>query len=185
MPGVKGQRSGGANRISSQLHVLRGTFRGDRHGAADIPDLPKEIPKPRKPLTGEAKAEWERVVAELEAAKSIATIDGSRLYQYVSLFAEVEDIKAQAAVTKSLLNRAKGAIRKLDGLELIQALESIVKLQQLVVRQTSQLRQGRMSLRQYINDLGMTPVARHGKVPAGGEKPKSAVDRFRAGGGVG
>lgn len=182
MAGVKGQRSGGHNRMSTQLHVLRGTFRKDRHGAADAPEPPKQIPTPRKALTGEAKAEWDRVVADLEAAQTIATIDGGRLFQYVHLFAEVEAVKEQAATTQALLKTAKRAVKGLDGVALLQALEQIVKLQQLAVRQTNQLRQGRMAARQFLNDLGLTPVARHGKSSPAPERPKSRLEQFRAGG---
>lgn len=187
MPGVKGQRSGGHNRVSGHLHILRGTFRKDRHGdpdaAAAAAALPKDLPTPRKPLKGEAKQEWDRVVAELEAAKAIASIDGGRLYQYVNLFAEVETIKAHALVTQQLIAQAKKAIKSLRDEAFVQALEQVVRLQQLAVRQTSQLRQGRMSLRQYLNDLGLTPVARHGKQPQsnGGQKPASRVQSFMAG----
>lgn len=182
MAGVKGQ-SGGHNKKSAHLHVLQGTFRSDRHGdkEAAIP-VPAGKPEPRKTLTGEAKAEWDRVCADLEQVGALALIDGGRLYQYVNLFAEVEGIHASAETTVALIKKARKATAKLDGLELLQAIEQLVKLQQLAVRQTNQLRQGRMALRQYLNDLGLTPVARHGKVPVGGSKPKSAVERFRSGG---
>lgn len=190
MAGVKGQKSGGHNRLSAEAHILRGTFRRDRHGPR-----PEEVdlsaksnlsakssvkPTPRKPLKGEAKAEWDRVVAELEDIGQLALIDAGRLFQYVSLFAEVEAISANQVVTEELIKKARKAMNGLDGLELLQAVEQVVKLQQLVVRQTNQLRQGRMALRQYLNDLGLTPVARHGKVgTAPAAKPKSTMDRYR------
>lgn len=183
MPGVKGQKSGGANRKSADLHLLQGTWRADRHGATEnIPDPPPVgRPEPRKPLTGEALAEWDRTIVDLEGANALALIDAGRLYQYVHLFAEVEAIHSSAETTRILIGKARTALDQLEGPELIQAMEQVVKLQQLAVRQVNQLRQGRMALRQYLNDFGMTPVARHGKVPKSADKPKSSVDRFRAG----
>ena len=178
MSGVKGQRSGGHNRKSAHLHVLQGTFRAHRHGSADVPRPPAGQPTPRKALAGDAKQEWARVTKELEDAGALAEIDAGRLYQYVSLFAEVEAIKIQATTTQMLLTKAKRAIRGLEGAELLQAIEQLVKLQQIAVRQTTQLRQGHMAIRQYLNDFGMTPVARHGKLS--GEAPKSKLDQFRA-----
>jgi len=178
MSGVKGQRSGGHNRKSARLHVLQGTFRSDRHGSAEVPAPPAGKPEPRIALAGLAKAEWARITKELEDAGALAMTDGPRLYEYVNLFAEVEAIKTQSATTQMLIGKAKKALKGLNGLELLQAVEQIVKLQQLAVRQTTQLRQGRMALRQYINDFGLTPVARHGKAQAG--NPKNRVDQFRA-----
>lgn len=193
MAGVKGQRSGGHNKKSVELHLLRGTFRKDRHGArpdgADLSaksslaaksETPSVKPTPRKPLKGEAKDEWDRVVADLEEVGGLALIDGGRLYQYVNLFAEVEGIYESAETTQALIKKARKALNGLEGMDLLQAVEQVVKLQQLAVRQTNQLRQGRMAVRQYLNDLGLTPVARHGKVgQAPLAKPKSTMDRYK------
>lgn len=187
MSGVRGQRSGGHNKKSAHLHLLRGTFRRDRHGdpeAAAVPPVAAAVPKPRKTLNGEAKREWDRVVADLTESNGLAHIDGGRLFQYVNLFAEVEAIREQSSMTQHLLKKAKKAMAKLDGIELLQAMEQVVKLQQLAVRQTGQLRQGRMALRQYLNDLGLTPVQRHGKSGAGTSSPpaKSRLQTFKSGG---
>lgn len=193
MAGVKGQRSGGHNKKSVELHLLKGTFRKDRHGPrpdslnlsakSDLSakSQPTSVkPTPRKPLKGAAKEEWDRVIADLEEVGGLALIDGGRLYQYVNLFAEVEGIHHSQTTTQALIAKARKALNGLEGADLLQAVEQVVKLQQLSVRQTNQLRQGRMALRQYLNDLGLTPVARHGKVghtPVG--KPKSTMDRYK------
>lgn len=182
MAGVKGQRSGGHNRKPTQLHVLRGTFRKDRHGDTTSPDPAKGKPPVPKGLVGEAKAEWERMVARLEEAKTLSIVDDAALYQYVNLYAETEAIKGQAAGVAKLITEAKTAVKGLEGIDLIQAIEKILELQKLQVRMTTQLRQGHMAIRQYLVEFGMTPAARSRvKLPAGAEKPKSRIEQFMAG----
>lgn len=196
MAGVKG-RSGGRNRKSTQLHIIAGTFRQDRHGDGETPEPPKGDPKPPLPLAGEAKAEWDRMVERLKASHTLATVDDGALYQYVQLHAETEGIKADTnrarkdlAAARKLSATLKRTAQKLEGAELIDAIDKIVQVQDKVVRlhlliakETQQLRMGHMALRIYLVEFGMTPAARSRvKVPAGREKPKSAVEQWKMGG---
>lgn len=165
------KNSGGHNAKGSQFHVLSGTFRADRHAGHESPDPPKGIPEPPKKLTGEARAEWDRMVARLQEAKTISIVDDAALYQYVRLFAEVETIQVDHLALRKLTETLKRAIRKLNGSELVAAVGEIVKLQQILAKHTVQLRQGHMAVRQYLVEFGMTPSAR-GRVKV----PKGKVD---------
>lgn len=163
--------SGGHNRKASHLHVLDGTYRRDRHADAETPDPPQATPTAPKKLAGEAKAEWDRMVARMVTAKTVTTVDDAALYQYVQLFAETERIKSDHAETRSLRDALKKtAVSKLNGAELVEAIGHIVKLQQMLAKETTQLRQQRMAIRQYLVEFGMTPSAR-GRVKTTNKKP--------------
>lgn len=173
MPGTK--NSGGHNRRSRDFHLVHGTFREDRgHADADFIDPPKGVPDVPKHLAGAAKAEWARMVDRLETAKTLSKIDDAALYQYVQLFAETEAIREDHAQLRKLTKELRSAILKsqLAGSELIEAIGKIVVLQQLSQKQSIQLRQGHMGMRQWLVEFGMTPAARNRvKVPKTGALP--------------
>ena len=156
--------SGGRNKKSLAEHALDGTGRKDRGTSSTTSgggELPPEPPKGRPPvpagLSGHALDEWDRMVTRLEAAQTLSIVDDAALYQYCSLFGEteatqdarrnvaalLEELQATASVTKEPVDVA-----------------TIVKLQQLEMKYTTQLRQGRMALRAYLVEFGMTPSAR-------------------------
>lgn len=178
MPGTS--NSGGRNAKSAQIHVVQGTFRKDRHGAAPAPEPPKGTPIPPRPLKGEAQAEWDRMVARLEESKTLSIVDDAALYQYVQLHAETEEIKADNARVRALSAQLKRAIKNLDGMELVEAIDKIVSLQHILAGQVRQLRQGHMALRQYLVEFGMTPTSRSRVKVSGGQKAASKLDQFMA-----
>lgn len=168
--------SGGRNRKTSQEHRSRGTYRGDRHGAGESPTVPVGVPSPPKDLDGEARAEWERTVQRLQVMGTIATVDDAALFQYVSLFAETEAIAVKQAHTSELIDKLEDAItgdgerRGLEDADLVMAIQQIAKLKQLEASATTNIRQGRMALRQYLVEFGLTPASRSKVlVPAKGE----------------
>ncbi len=61
------------------LLKLRGAYRGDRHGDRAEPALPAGAPSCPTWLDAEAKAEWKRQVAGLEAAGLVAKVDRALL----------------------------------------------------------------------------------------------------------
>jgi P27 family predicted phage terminase small subunit len=180
MAGVPG-RSGGRNAKPVQVHQLHGTFRADRHEGIEHPAPPSSAPESPIQLTGEAKAEWTRMVDRLSTSKVLTKVDDAALYQYVQLFAETEAIKADNAKIRKLSADLKRAIRELEGVELVQAVGEVVKLQQVLAKQTTQLRQGHMAIRQYLVEFGLTPAARSRvRVADDKEKPKSALETLQA-----
>src|SRR5437660_260409 len=106
MPGTA--NSGGRNARTPEEHRQRGTFRKNLHGGYECPEHPAGKPVPPKELTGDAAAEWDRMIARLEQAKTLSTIDDAALYQYVQLFAEVESIAATHARLEALSRRLQG-----------------------------------------------------------------------------
>jgi P27 family predicted phage terminase small subunit len=169
MPGTS--HSGGRNRKSAKQHRLEGTFQKVRHGAAATGGDPPDPPAGRPPipigLIGPALEEWTRMVQRLEDAKTISKVDDAVLYQYCCLFAETEAIAVSHRTNVALVEKLQTAIDKLkDGEQIVRAIESIVQLKKLEVKQTTLLRAGHMAIRQYLVELGMTPAARSRVKPA-------------------
>jgi len=159
MPGTS--QSGGRNQKSAAQHRLEGTFQASRHaGGMAMADPPKGRPTRPKGLRGAARAEWTRMVARLEAARILSTVDDGVLYQYCCLFAETEGILASRRTNIALVAKLKNAMRKLRGEDLVDAITQIVQLKKLESKTTTQLRQGHLALRSYLVEFGMTPAAR-------------------------
>lgn len=151
--------SGGRNKKSLAEHALDGTGRKDRGTSGG--ELPPEPPKGRPPvpigLSGVALEEWDRMVTRLEAAQTLSIVDDAALYQYCSLYRETEETQDARDDNAGLIAALQAAIaRKDEGVDISQ----IVKLRQLEMKYTTQLRQGRMALRSYLVEFGMTPSAR-------------------------
>lgn len=160
------------------MHVLTGTFRGDRHGGGDAPEPPKGRPEAPKGLSVVARAEWDRMVERLEASGTLTLSDDGALYQYVQLFAETERIHERSAENGRLAKRLLRSVVKLNGDSLVDAVKAIVHLRSLEAKDSRDLRQGHLALRGYLVEFGMTPAARSRvKLPA--YKPESKTDAYR------
>lgn len=162
MPGVKGQRSGGHNAKTVAQHQLAGTMQKVRHAGIRNPTPSAGVPKSPKKLTGDAKDEWDRMLAELEDMGTLAKTDRAALYQYCQLFGETEAIaqtQQETAATIDLLEEnLHGPAEERENL--LGVVQEITKLRQLEARYTNQIRQGRMGLRTYLVEFGMTPASR-------------------------
>jgi P27 family predicted phage terminase small subunit len=154
------KNSGGRNKKSTQLHILQGTFRKDRHAGDETPAPPVGVPEPPGKLSKVAGAEWDRMVERLQKNRALTIVDDAVLYQYACLFAQVEEQKGATASLRKLSNDLKARAADLDGELLVEAISKIVTLQHLITRNVTQLRQGHMALRQYLVEFGMTPSAR-------------------------
>jgi phage terminase small subunit len=138
----------------------------------DVPEAPAGAPDARD-LTGEARKEWDRMVARLSAVGTLSTIDDAALRRYAKLHAETESLEAEHTRLARLSSRLTKEARRLEGADLVAAIGEIVALQKLGGRLLPQLRQGAMALRQWLVELGMTPAAR-GRVKA--SAPAAAAD---------
>lgn len=202
MAGTKA--SGGRNKKSAALHLLEGTHRTTRHGAADAaraPEPPTGRPDTPSTLSGHALEEWDRMIARLEVNQTLALVDDAALYQYVCLFGETEDTQDRRRETAVLVTTLQAAIAReatrignvspatvaerdtLDTArgELADAVAQVLELQQVIAKQTTQLRQGHMAIRQYLVEFGMTPAARtrvSGGRREGDRPPVNPLDRF-------
>lgn len=179
MAGTK--NSGGRNKQGAKVHVLRGTFRGDRHtNAAVAPPPPKGRPEPPKPLEGDALAEWDRMVRRLEQCGTLAVVDDAALYQYVRLFEETEQHASTKDVVAASTQILEENIGDLRGADLVAAFQEISKMRRLEAGYATQIRQGRMAIRQYLVEFGQTPAARSRVSAPTESQPKSKAAQFRA-----
>jgi len=195
MAGTKS--SGGRNAKSRAAHLVQGTFRKDRHANARHNDPPQGRPRRPKGLSVRARAEWTRMIARLDRARTLSTVDDAALYQYCCLFAETEEIHASRRENATLIKTLLQAIAQFearaaadrgpvdvaldDGSDLADLVAQILTLKQLDAKQRTQLRQGHMAIRQYLVEFGMTPAAR-GRVTASASREPATtanpLDRF-------
>jgi phage terminase small subunit len=80
MSGVKGQRSGGHNRLSVDSHRLRGTLRGDRHQAQALAiSVPADLPVAPDGLSPASAALWAAILREyaLTSAPSLELLESA------------------------------------------------------------------------------------------------------------
>lgn len=165
MGGAKG-RSGGQNRKSRALHVVQGTFRADRH-AAEAPDPPAGAPTAPGVLSGEAAAEWDRMIARLSTAKVLSTVDGPLLWNYCHVWADACRLQASAdALTSTWYEKVT-----VDG-------AGAEHREPRVHPVFAQLKQYRLALRVLLVEFGLTPLSRN-RVKALGETVP-AVDPRKA-----
>jgi phage terminase small subunit len=154
-------RTGGKNRKSAELHLLRATFRKQRHGQAPIPDhVPRGLPEPPAGLPEAVLQHWHITVAFLEAMGTVSRVDGLVVEQYARLFTETAAIAVTQAETAASVARLEENLSGLEGAELVQCFQEITKLRQLEARYATQIRQGRMAQRQYLIELCLTPASR-------------------------
>jgi phage terminase small subunit len=130
MPGTR--NSGGHNRKSTSLHLLQRSYRADRHGNRETPDVPSGRPEKPATLTGEAAEEWDRTIVRLQIMETLTQVDDAVVYHYCCLFAETEILRRQ--------------------LETVEG-EALVAL-------IGKLGNARNKIRQYLVELGLTPSAR-------------------------
>lgn len=182
MPGTAS--SGGRNRKSAAQHRLQGTYQKARHRGQGAPEPPKGRPVPPKALEGDALAEWDRMVARMEQSRTSSLVDDAALYQYARLWAETEAVSTAQAGTAKLIDAIGEKLVDLVDGDYVETVRQLVSLRQLEAKYMVQIRQGRMALRQYLVEFGMTPSARtRVKVP---DKPDSSdpFAEFEPGGAV-
>lgn len=67
-----------------------------------------EAPEPPEDLTGEARAEWERIVPEIEAAGYLTTLDRGALTRYCKAWGEYCELTQNLAATGKLVRNRNG-----------------------------------------------------------------------------
>jgi P27 family predicted phage terminase small subunit len=155
--------SGGRNRKTRDELQLAGTLRTDRHGSEELtPDPPAGRPTQPDGLGRHALREWTRMVERLEASRTLSIVDDAALYQYCSLYGETEDVQDARLANAAHIETLEATIGHDGGENEQQTARRVLalKLRQLDMKYTTQLRQGRMALRAYLVEFGMTPSAR-------------------------
>lgn len=148
MSGVKGQRSGGHNAKTIARLKLEGTYDPSRHKDIRNPEPPIGAPDPPRPLRGEARAEWDRMVTRLTASKTLSTVDDAVLYRYCQLHAVLEKLQRECDALKSTTVRVKKVLKH----------QTIVELRTHPA--IIQYRQYTNTARQLLVEFGLTPAAR-------------------------
>lgn len=174
MAGVAG-RSGGRNAKTVSEHRLSGTTKPSRHADVVNPSPPVGVPVSPKVLTGDALAEWDRMITRLQLSRTMSKVDDGMLYQHCRLFAETEQLveeKAEAREAVDTLLDSQGDIGKDD---LLAFFQEVGKMTKLAASYDSKLRSNRMALRVSYVEFGLTPASR-GRVKVA-EKP-DALDPF-------
>jgi len=126
------------------------------------------------------------MIRRLTDSKTLSTVDDGALYQYCQLFAETEAIAVTQLETASTIDLLEDNLSgpKEEREDLLQVAQEITKLKQLEARYITQVRQGRMALRGYLVEFGMTPAARSRVkvIPSAKDKddtPKSPLARIQ------
>lgn len=178
---MAGNQNSGRRRLSAATHILRGTFRKDRHGDDATPEPPPGTPKPPVALVGHAKAEWGRVNDSLSKNKTLSAVDAHALFQYCELFGETQELKGDYWRLRKSSAQMLKAVKALAGGELVKALGHVTQMEHEISRLTTKLRQNRLAIKAYLVEFGLTPSARTKvkQIGGGAERPLSKVDQFR------
>ena len=132
--------SGGRNAKTQTQHGLAGTWRRDRHAGRPSPEPPARAPDPRD-LSGEALAEWHRMISRLTALQTLTAVDDAVLTRYCLLHARAARLET-ALSDEPVFSEptAHGERRLHPGF--------------------SQLRAHDQALRQFLTEFGLTPASR-------------------------
>jgi P27 family predicted phage terminase small subunit len=118
------------------------------------------VPEPPAPLSGVAAATWDRLVAMLTEQGTLTIVDGEALFQYCRLFAETEALAAGQRNIAAGIVRLHAIEAESQGAGLVACLHELGTLHALHAKAASQIRQGRLALRVYLVELGLTPASR-------------------------
>lgn len=144
---MAGTANSGRRRKTNALKLLSGSRRPKNAGE---PTYAPAIPPCPDHLHGEARAEWNRIVADPERAKVLTRVDGQVLAQYCLLHADAVAIAA-AKAHKGFAPLVLEPTLDMDG-----GTHMKVKPNPLVTigRQTAQM------LKAYLVEFGWTPASR-------------------------
>ena len=146
MPGTA--HSGGRNKKSVAIHQLTKTFRPDRHHDTS-PEPPSGVPIPPDDLKGEGLEEWHRMVARLSACRTLTLADDAGLVNYCRLHADASRLQdALDALPEPFFEKVS-----VDG-------AGVEHIEPKVHPGFAQLRSYRQALRMFLQEFGLTPVAR-------------------------
>lgn len=177
---MAGTNSAGNNRKARQQHELDGTYRKDRHADLRSPEPQPGPPDEPATLDSLAQEEWRLMLVDLEDMGLLHKVDRSVLYQYCKLYSETERVAQEQSETREsvrILEENVPDVRRDEPGKLVELYSEIVTLRKLISKCTDQLRSGRVAIRQYLVEFGLTPASRGRiKLPAKREE----VDAFSA-----
>jgi len=177
---VAGNSNSGRRKTPVSIHLLRNTFRADRHGEMQ-PAASKGVPTPPNPLVGAARREWDRAIDRLRAAGTLSVVDDGVVYEFCCLRGETESLRKDHIRQRKIAKKLLAAAETLAGQDLVGVISKIASLEQLIGRHVGAMRLQHLAARAFLSELGLTPSSR-GRVSVvggGAEVPRSKVDAFR------
>jgi hypothetical protein len=107
----------------------------------------------------------------------LCKVDLFAVYQHCQLYAETEAVAEQQAEAQAGLRVLEENLGDVEAEDKVALFTQIVALHKIVSKCTDQLRAGRMAIRQYLVEFGLTPASRGRiKLPAKADQ----VDAFTA-----
>ncbi len=174
MPGTAASGGRSTNSKSRRQHELDGTFRKDRHADLKNPEPTPGRPEPPVELDNVAQGEWDRMMWAFEDMGMLHKVDLFAVHQYARLYSETEQVAGQQETMRASLQVLEENIpdvKEMTTQDRLAFFTNIVALQKLVSKCTDQLRSGRMAIRQYLVEFGLTPASRGRiKLPAKAEE---------------
>lgn len=181
MPGTAASGGRSTNSKSRAQHERDGTFRKERHADLRNPEAPTGRPAMPTGLSEAEQGEWDSLMGELEKQGSLVMTDAKVAYQYTKLFCETEDVAEQKAIAAASLRVLEDNLSDVETSDKAALFAHIVKLHATISKCTDQLRSGRMAIRQYLVEMGLTPASRGRiKLPAQKEEKDEFTERQKA-----
>ena len=148
-----GTGSGGRNAKPTRLHVLRGSYRRDRHGQA--PQAPPLVDPPKPPdwLPADGRLEWDRVAPRLVTLGLLTDLDVMALTAYCAAVATWRAASQQVAVEGVTVPTGRG-----DGVTTHPAVRTAQRAELAMLRWSA--------------ELGLTPASR-GRLGVAAPEPGS------------
>lgn len=151
----------GGNRQKSRAdHELDGTFRKDRHGALSSPEPEPGRPEAPAELDSMAQDVWNRLMVAFEDMGTLHKVNAESAFQYSKLWAETERVAEQQSEAQASLKVLEENLSDVAREDKVQLFSQIVTLHKTISKCTDQLRAGRMAIRQYLVEFGLTPASR-------------------------
>lgn len=152
-------RAGRRSKTREELERA-GTFRKDRHSDLTNPEPSSGTPEPPAELGELERSEWDRMIWAFQDMGMLHKVDAFAVYQYCRLYAETERVAEQQRECEASVEVLETNIKDIEHSELVQLFGQIVILRKLISKCTDQLRTGRMAIRQYLVEFGLTPASR-------------------------
>lgn len=163
MPGTAASGGYGNRAKSRRQHELDGTFRKDRHADLKNPEPTAGRPEAPAELDKTAQDEWDRMMWAFEDMGMLHKVDVVAVEQYCKLYAETEAVAEQQVTMRGslrVLEENVPDVKEMTPPDRLAFFANIVALEKLVSKCTDQLRAGRMAIRQYLVEFGLTPASR-------------------------
>jgi P27 family predicted phage terminase small subunit len=120
---------------------------------------------------------WGRLIWAFEDMGMLHKVDADAVYAYCQLWSETELVKQQQDEARAGLKVLEENLSDIAAEDKVALFTQIVTLHKTVSKCTDQLRQGRMAIRQYLVEFGLTPASR-GRVKL--PPKREEVDDFTA-----